>query len=43
LTSPEGAVTGPIERFSVEALLLPDLGARLMRPRLGNVDVHWHD
>jgi AraC-like DNA-binding protein/mannose-6-phosphate isomerase-like protein (cupin superfamily) len=36
-------VTGPIERFSVEALLLPDLGARVMRPRLGNVDVHWHD
>jgi AraC-like DNA-binding protein/mannose-6-phosphate isomerase-like protein (cupin superfamily) len=36
-------VTEPIERYSVEALLLPDLGARVMRPRLGNVDVHWHD
>jgi AraC-like DNA-binding protein len=36
-------VTGPIERFSVESLLLPDLGARVMRPRLRSVDVHWHD
>jgi AraC-like DNA-binding protein/mannose-6-phosphate isomerase-like protein (cupin superfamily) len=36
-------VTAPIERFSVEALLLPDLGARVMRPQLRNVDVHWHD
>lgn len=36
-------MTEPIERFSVEALLLPDLGARVMRPRLRNVDVHWHD
>jgi AraC-like DNA-binding protein/mannose-6-phosphate isomerase-like protein (cupin superfamily) len=36
-------VTEPIERFSVESLLLPDHGARVMRPRLRTVDVHWHD
>jgi AraC-like DNA-binding protein len=36
-------VTEPIERFSVESLLLPDVGARVMRPRLRTVDVHWHD
>jgi AraC-like DNA-binding protein/mannose-6-phosphate isomerase-like protein (cupin superfamily) len=36
-------VTEPIERFSVESLLLPDLGARVMRPRLRTVEVHWHD
>lgn len=36
-------MTEPVERFSVEALLLPDLGARVMRPRLRTVDVHWHD
>jgi AraC-like DNA-binding protein len=36
-------VTEPIERFTVESLLLPDLGARVMRPRLWNVEVHWHD
>jgi AraC-like DNA-binding protein/mannose-6-phosphate isomerase-like protein (cupin superfamily) len=36
-------MTDPIERFSVEALLLPNLGARVMRPRLRTVDVHWHD
>ena len=33
----------PIERFSVESLLPADLGARVMRPRLHTVDVHWHD
>jgi AraC-like DNA-binding protein/mannose-6-phosphate isomerase-like protein (cupin superfamily) len=38
-----GAVPESIERFSVEALVLPDMGARVMRPRLRNVDVHWHD
>jgi AraC-like DNA-binding protein len=36
-------VTELIERFSVEALLLPDLGARVMRPQLRSVGVHWHD
>lgn len=36
-------MTRSIERFSVESLLLPDLGARVMRPRLRNVEVHWHD
>jgi AraC-like DNA-binding protein/mannose-6-phosphate isomerase-like protein (cupin superfamily) len=36
-------VTDLVERFSVESLLLPDLGARVMRPRLRTVDVHWHD
>jgi AraC-like DNA-binding protein/mannose-6-phosphate isomerase-like protein (cupin superfamily) len=36
-------MTGPIERFSVESLLLPDLGARVMRQQLRHVDVHWHD
>ena len=32
-----------IARFSGEALLLPDRGARVMRPHLRTVDVHWHD
>jgi AraC-like DNA-binding protein/mannose-6-phosphate isomerase-like protein (cupin superfamily) len=36
-------MTGPVERFSVESLLVPDLGARVMRPRLHSVAVHWHD
>ena len=36
-------MTEPIERFSVESLLLPHLGARVMRPHLGTVEVHWHD
>jgi AraC-like DNA-binding protein/mannose-6-phosphate isomerase-like protein (cupin superfamily) len=36
-------VTDLVERFSVESLLLPDLGARVMVPRLRDVDVHWHD
>lgn len=36
-------MTEPIERFSAEALLPPVLGARVMRPRLELVDVHWHD
>src|SRR4051794_38397890 len=36
-------MTGPIERFSMESVLLPDLGARVMRPRLHSVAVHWHD
>jgi AraC-like DNA-binding protein len=36
-------MTGPVERFTVESLLLPDLGARVMQPRLRLVDVHWHD
>jgi AraC-like DNA-binding protein len=36
-------MTDPIERFSVESLLLPDLGARVLRQRLSFADVHWHD
>ena len=36
-------MTGQIERFTVDSLLRPDAGARVMRPRLGDVDVHWHD
>jgi AraC-like DNA-binding protein len=36
-------VTDLVERFSVESLLLHDLGARVMRPALRTVDVHWHD
>jgi len=36
-------VTGAVARFSVESLLQPDLGARVMRPALRTVDVHWHD
>lgn len=36
-------MTDPVERFSAESLLVPDLGARVMRPLLRTVDVHWHD
>nr|WP_084370032.1 AraC family ligand binding domain-containing protein [Microbispora sp. ATCC PTA-5024] len=36
-------MTDLVERFSTESLLLPDSGARVMRPRLHTVDVHWHD
>jgi AraC-like DNA-binding protein/mannose-6-phosphate isomerase-like protein (cupin superfamily) len=36
-------MTDLVERFSTESLLLPDRGARVMRPRLRTVDVHWHD
>ena len=36
-------MTEPVERFSVESLLLPELGARAMQQRLRRVDVHWHD
>lgn len=36
-------MTDPIERFSTDSLLLPDLGARVLRPRLRTVGVHWHD
>lgn len=36
-------MTDPVERFSVEALAVPVLGVRVMRPRLRMVDVHWHD
>ncbi|MEU2615004.1 AraC family transcriptional regulator [Micromonospora sp. NPDC007271] len=36
-------MTDLVERFSSESLLLPDSGARVMRPRLRTVDVHWHD
>jgi AraC-like DNA-binding protein/mannose-6-phosphate isomerase-like protein (cupin superfamily) len=36
-------MTEPVERFSVESLLLPELGARVLRQRLRLVDVHWHD
>lgn len=36
-------MTDTIERFSVESLLLPDLGARVLRQRLSDADVHWHD
>jgi AraC-like DNA-binding protein/mannose-6-phosphate isomerase-like protein (cupin superfamily) len=36
-------MTDLVKRFSTESLLLPDSGARVMRPRLRTVDVHWHD
>jgi AraC-like DNA-binding protein/mannose-6-phosphate isomerase-like protein (cupin superfamily) len=36
-------VTDLVERYRVETLLLPDSGARVMRPSLRRVDVHWHD
>jgi AraC-like DNA-binding protein/mannose-6-phosphate isomerase-like protein (cupin superfamily) len=36
-------MTDLVERFSTESLLPPDGGARVMRPRLRTVDVHWHD
>jgi AraC-like DNA-binding protein len=36
-------MTDLVERYSVEALLRPDRGARVMRPALGTIDVHWHD
>ncbi|GAA0401966.1 hypothetical protein GCM10009530_62310 [Microbispora corallina] len=36
-------MTDLVERFSTESLLLPDVGARVLRPRLHTVDVHWHD
>lgn len=36
-------MTDLVERFSVESLLRPDAAARVMRPRLRDVDVHWHD
>jgi AraC-like DNA-binding protein/mannose-6-phosphate isomerase-like protein (cupin superfamily) len=36
-------MTDLVERFSTESLLLPESGARVMRPRLRTVDVHWHD
>jgi AraC-like DNA-binding protein len=36
-------VTDPVERYSVESLLLPAAGARVMQPSLRSVDVHWHD
>jgi AraC-like DNA-binding protein len=36
-------VTDLVERFSVESLLLPDTGARVMQPALRDVGVHWHD
>ena len=36
-------MTEPVERFSVESLLLPELGARVLRQRLRRIDVHWHD
>ena len=36
-------MTEPIERFTVEALLQPHCDARVMRPQLRTVEVHWHD
>jgi AraC-like DNA-binding protein/mannose-6-phosphate isomerase-like protein (cupin superfamily) len=36
-------VTDLVERFSTESLLLPERAARVMRPRLRSVEVHWHD
>jgi AraC-like DNA-binding protein/mannose-6-phosphate isomerase-like protein (cupin superfamily) len=36
-------MTDLVERYSVESLLLPDSGARVMQPTLRRVDVHWHD
>ncbi len=36
-------MTWAVERYSADSLLLSDVGVRVMRPRLGDVDVHWHD
>ena len=36
-------MTEPVERFKVESLLQSGSGARVMRPQLRTVDVHWHD
>lgn len=36
-------MTDPIERFTVESLLRPDLGARVLHQELVSADVHWHD
>jgi AraC-like DNA-binding protein len=36
-------VTDLVERYTVESLLLPEASARVMRPQLRQVDVHWHD
>ncbi|WP_205472187.1 AraC family transcriptional regulator [Nocardioides sp. SYSU D00038] len=36
-------MTDPVERFSAAALEVPFAGARVMRPELRRVDVHWHD
>ncbi len=36
-------MTWPVERYSAGSLLPPDAGARVMRPRLTDVAVHWHD
>jgi AraC-like DNA-binding protein len=36
-------VTDPVERYSVESLLSPEAIARVMRPQLRRIDVHWHD
>jgi AraC-like DNA-binding protein/mannose-6-phosphate isomerase-like protein (cupin superfamily) len=36
-------MTDLVKRFSTESLLVPDSGARVMRPRLRTVEVHWHD
>ncbi|WP_193607845.1 helix-turn-helix domain-containing protein [Nocardioides lijunqiniae] len=36
-------MTDPVERFSADALGVPAVGVRVMRPHLRTVDVHWHD
>ncbi len=36
-------MTWAVERYSADSLLLSDIGVRVMRPRLGDVGVHWHD
>lgn len=36
-------MTDLVERYRVESLLLPDVGARVMQPRLHTVETHWHD
>lgn len=36
-------MTDLVERYSLDSLLAPDRGVRVMRPDLGDVPVHWHD
>lgn len=36
-------MTRVVERYTADALSVPDVGARVMRPALGDVAVHWHD
>ncbi|MDF1605414.1 AraC family transcriptional regulator [Nocardioides sp. YIM 152315] len=36
-------MTDPVERFTVDSLLAPEVGVRVQRPELASVGVHWHD